>query len=77
MRKELKEYEQSISDLTDKEREGLHDWVSAGNSVYENPYYVATEGGYPVDYIEALRTMEEEWESHRKSMQDTVGEIPF
>ena len=77
LRKELKEYELSIPDLTDKEREGLHDWVSAGNSVYENPYYVATEGGYPVDYIEARRTMEEEWEIYRKSMLDTAGEIPF
>ena len=77
LRKELKEYEQSIPDLTDTERENLHDWVSAGNSVYDNPYYMVLEGGCPVDYIEALRTMEEEWESHRKSMQDTAGEIPF
>jgi len=77
LRKELKEYELSISDLTDTEREDLHDWVSAGNSVYDNPYHMVVEGGCPVDYIEALRTMEEEWESHHKSMPDTEGEIPF
>ena len=77
IRKELKEYERSIVNLTDEERIGLHEWVSDGNSVYDNPFYVASEGGYPVDYIEAIRTIEGEWEEHQKSVPETDVEVSF
>ena len=61
LRKELKEYERTFTDLTDEERSELCEWVSNGNSVYDNPYLIAYDGGRPVDYIEAIRTAEEIW----------------
>jgi hypothetical protein len=59
LRKELKEYEPTIEDLTDEERNALHEWVSDGNSVYDNPCLIVHEGGRPVDFINAIRTFEE------------------
>jgi hypothetical protein len=77
LRKELKEYEMSISDLTDKERKDLHDWVSDGNSVYDNPYHAVKCSGCPVDYIEAIRTFEEMRDAHDKSYVHTDENITF
>ena len=59
LRRELKEYEQTFTDLTDEERNELHEWVTDGNSVYDNPYLIVYDGGRPVDYIEAIRTIED------------------
>ena len=85
IRKELKEYERSIVDLTDEERRSLYEWVSDGNSVYDNPCHMAYEGGYPVDYIEAIRTIEEMREEYceplreenHESLQLSDDELPF
>jgi len=77
LRKELKEYERSIVDLTDEERSDLREWVSAGNSVYDNPFYVAHEGGYSVDYIQAIRTIDEMREDDYKSMLTSDEGTPF
>jgi len=55
LRRELKEYEAAIVNLSDKERSDLHEWVLAGNSVYNNPYLMADDSGGPIDYIRAVR----------------------
>jgi hypothetical protein len=39
LRRELKEYLVTISDLTADEHKELHEWVADGNSVYDNGYY--------------------------------------
>jgi hypothetical protein len=77
LRKDLKEYEQSIFDLTTDERKDLHDWVLAGHSVYDNPYLMVFEGGRPVDYIEAVRTIAQEREEYYRSLTNSEEEIQF
>ena len=59
LRKELKEYETSITDLTDEEKSDLRKWVAAGNSVKSNPYEMCDGGCRPLDYIEAIRITED------------------
>lgn len=59
--KQLKEYEQTTR-MNKEERRLLHEWVSAGNSPYENGDCIYGAGG-PVDFISALHTVQEmdEW----------------
>jgi len=59
LRKELKEYEQTIGDLTHDEQKELREWIKKGRSVYDNPWYISMENGWPMDYIEASRTIDE------------------
>jgi len=59
LRKELKEYEQTIGDLTPDEREELREWVKMGRSVYDNPWYISMGNGWPIDYIKASRIFDE------------------
>jgi len=57
LRRELKEYLATISDLTADERKELREWVAEGNSVYGNGYYMCDGNGDPMDYITAERTV--------------------
>ena len=58
---QLKEYEQ-VTKMSKEDRRLLHEWVASGHSPYENGDYIYGAGG-PVDFISALRTMQEadEW----------------
>ena len=51
---ELKEYESSFQ-MTKKERQALHEWVASGHSPYTNDYNYCTGGGYPIDFVSAMR----------------------
>ena len=42
-------------DVTQEERQEILAWVQDGNSVYDNPWYMAEENGRPMDYITAVR----------------------
>ena len=44
-------------DVTPDERREVLEWVKSGNSVYNNPWYLCDEGGHPMDYITAMRTV--------------------
>jgi hypothetical protein len=57
--RDLKEYENSFDDITLKERKDLRQWVKDGNSVYENPGLFSCENGDPMDYITAVRIIED------------------
>jgi len=59
LREELKKYEAEFNDMTTEERKALHEWVASGKSPYDNGDYICYEGGYPVDFVSALRTWEE------------------
>ena len=59
LRKELREYEAKIGDMTPEERNELHKWVAAGNQAICNPYYLCGDGGHPLDYITAIRIAED------------------
>lgn len=52
--KELKDYEKK-TEMSSEECYELHKWVSAGNSIHNNPDYIYGEDGYPMDFVEAYR----------------------
>ncbi len=56
LRNDLAVYESSF-DLTDEERRSLYEWVSEGNAVCNNPWYMASENGAPMDFVTAMRTV--------------------
>ena len=58
LRQELKEYEK-ITPMTSEEKEALHHWVNAGNSVHENNCMASYDGGRPMDFLNVYREDEE------------------
>jgi len=61
LRRELKLYEASFADLLPDERKALHEWVTDGNSVRDNPSLIAGENGSPLCYIAAIRLVTDMW----------------
>lgn len=59
LRKDLRRYVKEIQ-MTDAEYRELCEWVQAGNSPYDNVWYIATDAGTPMDYISAKRFLESE-----------------
>ena len=55
---QLKEYEANTP-MSKEERKELHDWVAKGRSPYDNGDYICGAGGYPLDFISALRAEKE------------------
>ena len=58
LRNDLAAYE-SRFDLSDEEQCSLYEWVSEGNAVCDNPWYMANENGTPMDFVIAMRTVSE------------------
>lgn len=54
LKNEVSGYLKTIS-VTQEERDELIAWVRGGNSVYDNPWLMADEQGRPLDYITAVR----------------------
>jgi len=54
-KRNLIEYVKTIGNITKIERKNLNEWVSGGNNIYDKPYFLYTEFGYPMDYITANR----------------------
>ena len=63
LRKELKRYEATIGHMMPEERKELREWVSAGNSPYDNPCLLCGEDGRLMDYITAIRIDEDMMEN--------------
>jgi hypothetical protein len=59
LRKELREYEVTLGYMTPEERVELHGWVAEGNHAICNPWHMAGDDGYPLDYITAIRIVED------------------
>ena len=55
LRRQLKQYEVAVGDITPEERKALRKWVADGNSVYDNAWWIADEDGNPLCFIEAFR----------------------
>ena len=45
--------------MTTAERKELQAWVRSGHSPYDNGWYIATEAGIPMDFVNALRVSED------------------
>lgn len=55
---ELRKYEKA-TEMTEKEKTALHEWVAAGNSVHENGSMGCYENGQPLDFLDVFRYEEE------------------
>ena len=55
LRKQLSEYMGTIGCITAEEKKDLLEWVKDGYSVYSNPYNIAFENGWEMDYINGCR----------------------
>ncbi len=58
LKKELKEYER-YTPMKEEEKEALHEWVTAGNSVHENTAMAVYENGRSMDFLDVYREDEE------------------
>lgn len=58
---QLRQYEKEMR-MTSDERKELHKWVASGRSPYDNGDYICSDGGYPLDFVSALRFVEEQLE---------------
>lgn len=56
---QLKKYEKEMA-MTSDERKELHKWVARGNSPYDNGDYIYGENGWPMDFVSALRFVDEQ-----------------
>ena len=54
---ELKLYLTLMTDVSKEEISELKEWVTAGNSPYSNPGYIADERGTELPFIEARRVI--------------------
>lgn len=43
-----------------RERSELRKWVQSGRSPYDNGWHIATDAGIPMDFVNALRFIENE-----------------
>lgn len=58
---QLKKYEKEMT-MTSDERKELHRWVARGRSPYDNGDFIYAENGWPMDFVSALRFVDEQLE---------------
>ena len=58
---QLKKYEKEMA-MTSDERKELHKWVASGRSPYDNGDYICGENGWPMDFVSAMRFVNEQLE---------------
>ena len=52
---ELELYLTLVPDASEKEISELKEWVTVGNSLYSNPWYITDEHGTELPFIQARR----------------------
>ena len=55
LRKELEEYLEPAVSMTGDEKTELIEWVTSGNSPYDNPYTLYDDSGCLMDFLKGLR----------------------
>ena len=58
---QLRKYEKEMA-MTSDERRELHKWVARGCSPYDNGDFIYRENGWPMDFVSALRFVDEQLE---------------
>lgn len=53
----LQQYTAEVK-MSNSEYAELRQWVQEGHSPYDNPWYISTESGMPMDYISAKQVIE-------------------
>ena len=72
------QYQQYVKEvpMTPAERKELQAWVRSGHSPYDNGWYIANDGGVPMDFVNALR-MSEDMEDMIPEYDTQSDEIVF
>ena len=71
---QLRQYEKEMR-MNSDERKALHKWVASGRSPYDNGDYICTDGGYPLDFVSALRFEEEQMEWYQSLSEEEKDEL--
>lgn len=58
LRQELKDYI-STRKVTPDDLKELREWIRSGHSVYENPWFIYGENGWPLDFLAAAEAAED------------------
>lgn len=74
LKEQLKKYEKETA-MTSDERKELHKWVAAGNSPYDNGDYIYSDNGWPMDFVHAMRFVEEQLEWFRSLSEEEQREL--
>jgi len=72
-RREMRRYLKNFPDATPEEKRDLGSWVRSGHSPYENGDFIATESGGPMDFINARRFLESEYQEYLKDPEKYRG----
>lgn len=73
-RPDVQAYLQKYPDITVEEKRELVKWLKAGNSPAVNDCYLSDDRGYPLDFIDARRTMEDLIQQHMQGGEES-GEL--
>ena len=65
-RREMTQYLKNFPDATPEEKRALNSWVRSGHSPYENGDYIANDSGGPMDFFNAQRFLEAEYQEYLK-----------
>ena len=65
-KREMRSYLKQFPDATPEEKRGLRRWVNAGHSPYENGDFIVNDDGGPMDFINAQRFLEVEYQEYLK-----------
>ena len=71
---QLRQYEKEMR-MNSDERKALHKWVASGRSPYDNGDYICTDGGYPLDFVSALRFEEEQMEWYQNISEEEKEDL--
>jgi hypothetical protein len=66
---QLKKYETEMA-MTSEERRELHKWVASGRSPYDNGNYICDDGGWPMDFLSAMRFEQEQMEWYQSLSEE-------
>ncbi len=71
--REMRQYLKYFPDATPEEKRDLQRWVRSGHSPYDNGDYIATDSGGPMDFINARRFLEYEYQEYLKDPEAYRG----
>ena len=71
--RDMRNYLKRFPDATPEEKKALRSWVRKGRSPYDNGWYIANESGEPMDFINSLRFLEDEYKEFMKDSEGYQG----
>lgn len=72
-RREMTQYLKGFPDATVEEKRALSSWVRSGHSPYENGDFISNDSGGPMDFINARRFLEAEYQEYLKNPEEYNG----